>query len=384
MLKSLLRKSAVIIACSLSLLGFANAADVIKIGSFLSVTGPASFLGEPELKTLQLYIDKINAEGGVLGKKLELIHYDDGGDANKARTFAKRLIEDDKVDIIVGGTTTGTTMAAIPLAEQAGIPLISLAGGIEITDPVKKWVFKMPQTDRMAAEKILQDMKKRGITKIALISGTGGFGASGRKQTLAVAPQYGVEVIMDETYGPKDTDMTVQLTKIKNNKDVQAVLNFDFGQGPTIVTKNYRQLGMTLPLYQSHGVASNSFIELTGEAANGVRMSASALLVADQLPASDVQKEVLVNYKKAYEGKYNAPVSTFGAYAYDGLMIAVDAIKRAGSTDPAKVRDAIEQTKKFVGTTGVFNMSPTDHTGLDLSAFRILEIDNGKWKLISN
>lgn len=384
MFKSLLRKGLVTVTLGLSLLGLANAADVIKIGSFLSVTGPASFLGEPELKTLQLYIDKINAEGGVTGKKLELIHYDDGGDANKARTFAKRLIEDDKVDIIIGGTTTGTTMAAIPLAEQAGIPLISLAGGIEITDPVKKWVYKMPQTDRMAAEKILQDMKQRGFTKIALISGTGGFGASGRKQTLEVAPKYGVEVIMDETYGPKDTDMTVQLTKIKNNKDVQAVLNFDFGQGPAIVTKNYRQLGITLPLYQSHGVASNSFIDLTGEAANGVRMSASALLVADKLPASDVQKDVLVNYKKAYEGKYNTPVSTFGAYAYDGLMIAVDAIKRAGSADPAKVRDAIEQTRNFVGTTGVFNMSPTDHMGLDLSAFRILEIDNGNWKLISN
>ena len=384
MYKSLLRKGAIIVAIGFSLMGFANAAEVIKIGSFLSVTGPASFLGEPELKTLQLYIDKINAEGGVIGKKLELIHYDDGGDANKARTFAKRLIEDDKVDIIIGGTTTGTTMAAIPLAEQAGIPLISLAGGIEITDPVKKWVFKMPQTDRMAAEKILQDMKKRGFTKIALISGTGGFGASGRKQTLEVAPKYGVEVIMDETYGPKDTDMTVQLTKIKNNKDVQAVLNFDFGQGPTIVTKNYRQLGITLPLYQSHGVASNSFIELTGEAANGVRMSASALLVADKLPATDVQKDVLVNYKKAYEGKYNIPVSTFGAYAYDGLMIAVDAIERAGSADPAKMRDAIEQTGNFVGTTGVFNMSATDHMGLDLSAFRILEIDNGNWKLVSN
>jgi branched-chain amino acid transport system substrate-binding protein len=273
-------------------------------------------------------------------------------------------------------------LAAIPLVEKAELPLISLAGGIEITEPVKPWVFKTPQTDRMAAEKILQDMKKRGFSKIALISGTGGFGASGRKQTLEVAPQYGIEIVADETYGPKDTDMTAQLTKIKNTPGVQAVLNFDFGQGPAIVTKNYAQLGMTLPLYQSHGAASDSYIELAGPAANGVRMSASALLVAASLPDSDVQKPVLTAYKKDYEAAFKQPVSTFGAYAYDGLMMAVAALKQAGGADKAKVRAALEQTKNYVGTTGVVNMSATDHMGLDLTAFRILEIRNGAWTLV--
>ncbi|MDD3448239.1 MAG: ABC transporter substrate-binding protein, partial [Gammaproteobacteria bacterium] len=218
--------------------GTAQAADTIKIGSFLSVTGPASFLGDPELKTLQIYIDRINAEGGVLGKQLELVHYDDGGDAQKARTFVKRLIESDGVDIIVGGSTTGATMAAVPLVEQAEIPFISLAGAVVIIDPVKKWVFKTPHTDKMAAEKIFEDMRKRGLSKVALISGTGGFGKSGHEQSLAVAPKYGIEIVADETYGPKDTDMTTQLTKIKNTEGVEAVLNFDFGQGPAIVTKN--------------------------------------------------------------------------------------------------------------------------------------------------
>lgn len=384
MLKSLSRACVQALSLSLILTGAVFAADVIKIGSFLSITGPASYLGDPELKTLQHYIDQINAQGGVLGKKLELIHYDDAGEAEKARTFVKRLLESDKVDIILGGTTTGTTMAAVPLVEQAGIPFISMAGGIEITEPVKKWVFKTPQTDRMAAEKVLQDMKQRGFTKIALISGTGGFGRSGRAQTLEVAPKYGVAIVADETYGPKDTDMTAQLTKIKNMPDVQAVFNFDFGQGPAIVTKNYAQLGMKSPLYQSHGAASNSYIELAGPAAEGVRISASALLVADTLPDSDVQKKVLTNYKKDYETAFKMPVSTFGAYAYDALMLAVDAMKRAGGADPAKVRDALEQTKNYVGTTGVVNMSPTDHMGLDLGSFRILEISNGAWKLVSN
>jgi branched-chain amino acid transport system substrate-binding protein len=234
----------------------------------------------------------------------------------------------------------------------------------------------------MAAAKIMEDMKKQGISKIALVSGTGGFGRSGRTQSLDVASEYDIEIIVDETYGPKDTDMTAQLTKIKNTEGVEAVLVFGFGQGPAIVTKNYRQLGMDLPLYQSHGVASNSYIELTGDASEGVRISASALLIADTLPEDDVQKEVLTKYKKDYEETLNSPVSTFGAYAYDALMMAVDAIERAGSADKSKVRDALEQTQGYVGATGVVNMSPEDHMGLDLSAFRILEIKDSGWTLV--
>jgi branched-chain amino acid transport system substrate-binding protein len=224
-------------------------------------------------------------------------------------------------------------------------------------------------------------MRKRGLSKVALISGTGGFGKSGHEQSLAVAPKYGIEFVADETYGPKDTDMTTQLTKIKNTEGVEAVLNFDFGQGPAIVTKNYAQLGIKLPLYQSHGVASRSYLELAGGAAEGVRLPAAALLVAESLPDSDPQKPVVVGYKTTYEESTGSDVSTFGGHAYDGLMIAVDAMKRAGSTDKAKVRDAIEQTRGFMGTAGVVNMSPEDHLGLDLTAFRMLEVRNGNWAL---
>ncbi|MHB8667498.1 MAG: ABC transporter substrate-binding protein [Burkholderiales bacterium] len=360
----------------------AVAQQPIKIGAFLSVTGGASFLGDPEQKTLELYVDKINAEGGVLGRKLQLVSYDSAGSAEKARTFAKRLIEEDKVDVIVGGSTTGETMAVIPLVEAAHIPFISLAGAVVITEPVKKWVFKTPQTDRMACEKIFIDMKARKISKIALISGNGGFDKSMRAQCLGVAKNYGIDVIADETYGDGDTDMTAQLTKIKNTAGVQAVLNAGFGAGPAIVTKNYRQVGITLPFYQSHGVASKEYIKLSGGAAEGVRLPAGALLVADHLPASDPQRAVLLSYKNAYESKYKSDVSTFGGHAWDGLMIAVNAMKAAGSTDKDKVRDAIEATHGFVGIDGVFNMSPTDHMGLNLSAFRMLEIKNGDWTLV--
>jgi len=176
--------------------------------------------------------------------------------------------------------------------------------------------------------------------------------------------------------------MSPQLTKIRNTPGVQAVFIFGLGQGPAIATKGYKQLGITLPLYHAHGVASDEFIKIAGAAADGVRMPGAALLVHDKLPPNDPQKPVAEGYAKAYKAKWNADVSTFGGHAYDGLMLAVDAIKRAGSTDKAKVRDAIEATKGFVGTGGVVNMSATDHMGLDLSAFRMLEIKNGDWTLV--
>jgi branched-chain amino acid transport system substrate-binding protein len=360
-----------------------HASAQVKIGAVLSVTGPASFLGDPEKKTLEMYVADINAKGGVNGKKLELVIYDDGGKANEALTFAKRLVDEDKVVAQVGGTTTGSTMAMIPVFEEAKIPFISLAGAVQIVQPVRKWVFKTPHTDTMACEKIFGDLKRRNLTKIALISGAEAFGKSMRDQCVAVAPKSGITIVHEETYSPGDTDMTPQLTNIKGKADVQAVVNPGFGQGPAIVTRNYRQLDIKQPLYQSHGVASKQFINLAGPAAEGVRLPAAALLVADKLPASDKQKPVVEAYKKTFEQKTGQPVSTFGGHAYDGLMILVEAARRAGSWDAARVRDEIEKTRGFVGTGGIVNMSATDHLGLDLSAFRMLEIKVGDWTLVS-
>ena len=373
-------KNALAAVLLLTGIGLAQAADPIKIGSFLTVTGPASFLGDPELKTLQMYVEELNAKGGVKGRKIELIHYDTGGNAKDAVNFVKRLIKNDNVDLLVGGTTTGDTMAVIPDVEKEGIPFISLAGAVEIVEPVKKWVFKMPHSDRMAAAKIFEDLRERGLTKIALITGDGGFDKSGRAQILKLAPDYGITLVADESYGNKDTDMTTQLTKIRSS-GAEAIINFGLGQAPAIVTKNIKQLGINLPLYQSHGVASKSFIDLAGAAAEGARLPAAALVVAEQLPDADPQKPILLAYKNKYEARHG-PVSTFGGHAYDGLMLAVAAIERAGGTDKAKVRDQIESTKGFIGTAGVFNMTPQDHMGLTLDAFKLVEIRDGDWKIV--
>jgi branched-chain amino acid transport system substrate-binding protein len=358
--------------------------EPIRIGAFLSVTGPAAFLGDPEQKTLELYVEKVNAAGGVLGRKLQLYAYDSAGDAEKARAYVKRLIEQDKVDALVGGSTTGETMAAVPLAEGAGIPFISLAGAVVIVEPVKKWVFKTPHTDRMACEKIFTDMRSRGATRVALISGAGGFDRSMRAECLKVAASAGVQIVADESYGAGDSDMTAQLAKIKAIPGVQAVLNAGFGQGPAIVTRNYRQLAIGAPLYQSHGVASKQFVKLAGDSAEGVRLPAAALLVADTLPDADAQKKVVTAYKRDYEARFKQEVSTFGGHAYDGLMIVLDAMRRAGTTDKGRVRDAIEATRGYVGTGGVVNMSAQDHMGLDLTAFRMLEVRSGDWKLVDS
>ena len=354
----------------------------IKIGSVLAVTGPASFLGDPEAKTLRMMVDHVNEQGGINGEQVELVLYDAGGNAGKARTFAVRLIEDDEVDAVIGGSTSGATMAMVPLFQDAEVPFISLAGAVAIIDPVKKWVFKTPHTDRMACEKIFVDLEERGFTRVGMISGTGGFGKSMRGQCRDVASNYNVEIVADQTYGPSDNDMTPQLTNIANNDDVEVVVNAGFGQGPAIVTRNYEQLGIEMPLYQSHGVASDKFIELAGSAAEGVRLPAAALLVADKLPEGDPQKPVVQKYKTMYEETYGEKVSTFGGMAYDAFMIMKQAMERAGTKDPAAVRDKIETTSGYIGTAGEVNMGPQDHLGLDLSAFRMLEIQDGDWTII--
>ncbi len=363
-------------------LGNAKAAEPIKIGSFLAVTGGASLLGDPKSKTLQMYVDKINADGGVLGRKLELIIYDSQGSPKKAVPFAKRLINDDKVDVLLAGSTSGATMSIVPIVEAAGIPYISFGGAGVIVNPVKKWVFKTPHTDTLAVEKIYNDMKKNGLTKVGLLSGSGGFDKSCRKQSQGLAGSMGMTLVADETHGKGDTDMTPQITKIKNTAGVQAFMYCGFGAATSIVAKNFKQLGVSIPHYQTHGSASMSFIKNAEGGAEGVRLPAAALIVVDALPDSHPQKKVASDYKAMYTSTSGDSVSTFGGHAYDGLMIAVNAITRAGSTDKAAVRTEIEKTSNYVGADGIYNMSASDHLGLDEASLVMVEVSNGNWKML--
>ncbi|MGE5517025.1 MAG: ABC transporter substrate-binding protein [Bacteroidota bacterium] len=360
----------------------ARAAEAFRLGAFYSSTGTYTFMGDPERKTLEMLVERINAEGGLLGRPIQLIGYDDASEPERAMTVAKRLIENDRVDLIIGGSGTPTSMAVLPLVERAELPYISMGGGIGIIEPVRKWTFKVPHTDRMGAQKVLADLRRRGLTRLALLSENVGFGKSGRDQVLKLAPAMGIEVVIDETYAPKDADVTPQLTKIRAATGVDALFVFGTGQGPAVVTRNIRQLGLTLPVYQSHGVASQEFLRLVGGAADGMRLPAMALTVVEQLPEADPQKPVARKFKAAYEARWKQDATLFAGHAYDAFALMLDAVKRAGSTDRAAIRAALEGTKGLIGTGGVFTMSATDHLGLDLRSFHMVEIRNGDWILV--
>lgn len=357
------------------------ASGTIKIGGLFSVTGPASFLGDPEKKTLEMLVKEANAKGGINGMKLEAVIYDTAGDATKAVQLATKLIKDDKVSVIIGPSTTGESMAVIPIAEKEKIPLISCAAGIKITDPVKPYVFKTPANDHIAAEKILNYMTSQKQKTFALLTVTDGFGSSGREQIKTLAKQKGFTIVADEVYGPKDTDMTAQLTKIRGIKP-DAIICWGTNPGPAVITKNVKQLGIKTPLYMSHGVASKKFIELAGvDAAEGVMLPAGKLAIYDVLPKTDPQLKLLKDYDQAYKKAYGTEASTFGGYAYDAFLLLTSAIKKSGAS-PEQIRNGIEQTQKLVSISGVFNMSPKDHNGLDLSAFEMVKIVKGDWTMV--
>ncbi len=354
--------------------------DPIKIGVLLSTTGVVGFIGDPEQKAVELYIKKVNDAGGLLGRKIELVSYDDASEPARSSTLTKRLIESDRVDLIIGGTITPSAMAMIPLVERAEVPYISVGGGLAIVDPVKKWVFKTPHTDRQVAMRLLQDIKKHGFSKIGLLSETAGFGQSGRKEIMEAAPGYGITVVADEKYGPKDTDVTPQLTTIKGAPGVQAVLIFcGAGTSPSMAVKNYARLDIKLPLFLPHAVVNQEFLKLTGNASEGARMPTAAFVVPDMVPASDPQKPVIDAFYSGYKDAYRETASPFAGNSYDAAIIAVDAIRRARTTDKAKVRQAIEDTKNLPGLNGVFTMSKSDHLGLSLDSLRMHVVKDGKF-----
>ena len=373
--------STALVSCTLFCFSSAAlAAAPIKIGALFAVTGPASFLGEPERNSAQMVVDEINSAGGVKGHKLELITYDTGGDATKAVQLANKLIKNDHVVAIIGPSTTGDTMAIIPVVEKANIPLISCAAGIKITDPVKKWVFKTAQNDTLAVARIYEQLKKDHKTKVAILTVSDSFGASGREQLKAQAAGHGITIVADDTYGPKDTDMTAQLTKIRGTQ-AQAVICWGTNPGPAVIARNAKQLGLTLPLYMSHGVSSKKFIDLAGDAAEGIRLPSGKVLVAELLPKSDKQKASLQSYVRDYQRHFKAEGDHFGGHAWDAVMLLKGAIERGADT-PEAIRRQLEATRGFAGIGGVFSYSPQDHAGLTKDAFVLVEVKRGKWALV--
>jgi branched-chain amino acid transport system substrate-binding protein len=362
--------------------GAAEKKAPLVVGGMFSITGPASYLGEPERNTLKMMVDEINAKGGIKGHPVKAVIYDDEANVTKARLHAEKLITKDKAVATIGPSLTHTSMTVLEVTQKAKVPLISCAAGVGITSPAKErvWVFKTAQTDQMAVARIFQYLQKQGTKKVALLTVSTGFGVSGKQQLETQAPKFGLEIVGNEVFGEKDTDMTPQLTKIRGT-DAQAVICWGTGPAPALVAKNMKQLGFTIPLIQSHGAASKKFIELAGDAADGIILPAGKLAIFKQLPDTDPQKKVCQAYDDMYSKKYGAPASSFGGYAYDAMQMLGKALEKAGA-DKAKIRNALEGTKNYVGVSGVFNMSPDDHNGLTPEAFVMVKIEGGDFKLI--
>ena len=355
----------------------ALAKETIKIGAILGVTGPAANLGGPEARTLEMLVQEVNKKGGIKGNPVELIVKDSSASPEKAISFAKQLIDEDRVFAIIGPSTSGETMKIKTLAEDGKTILLSCAAAEAIVKPVGKYVFKTPQNDSHAVRKIYDQMKKAGIVKIGVVSSNTGFGKAGKEQLEKLAPEYGITIVANEVYDKEATDLTAVVTKLKA-AGVQAFVNWSIEPAQAIVIKNARQIGLEIPIFQSHGFGNIQYVKAAGPAAEGVIFPAGRLLVADSLPADNKQKTVLTKYKKDYEARTHEDASTFGGHAYDAFMILVKAIETAGP-DKEKVRTAIENTQGFVGTAGVFNFSAQDHNGLALDAFEMLTVKNGKF-----
>lgn len=364
----------------------ALAAETIKVGAFFDLSGRASFIGTPSKLVAEMLVDKINSQGGVAGKKIELIIADTEGDPAKAANIATRFIHKDKVVAIIGPTLTDTGMSVKRIVHEGQRPIVMTVGG----DPVIMggklgafdWVFKSPQRSETAVKRLFTYLQEKNLTKIALLSADDGFGKDGLRLMEQLASEFGIELLSKESFGARDTDMTAQLTKAKNVSP-QALVIWTTGPAGAIVAKNVAQLGIDLPLFQCHGLPDPKYVELAQEAAEGHRMPATKLLIADQLPDSDPQKTVIQEFIKLYTDKgYDRqfPINTHSGYAWDALMLIVGGIEAAG-TEPEALRAAIEQTKEYIGISGIYSLSPQDHNGLDIDSMVMVQVKDGKFVL---
>jgi branched-chain amino acid transport system substrate-binding protein len=361
------------------------AAEPIKIGAFFALSGPAANIGTPTKLVAQMAVDKINKEGGINGRPIELIVGDTESDPAKAAVIAKKFIFNDKVAAIIGPTSTAEGMSVKKIVEEAGVPIFMTVGG----DPVimggnlgaYTYVFKSPQRSSTAVQKLYGYLKAKGLTKVALLTASDSFGKDGLGWLEKLAPEFGIGFAAKESFGPSDTDMTAQLTKIRSAAP-QAIVTWTIGPVGSIVAKNKAQLGIAIPLFQCHGLPDPKYIELAGKASEGDRMPATKLMVAETLPSSDPQKKVIAEFIQLYQGVYKHdkefPINTHSGYAWDAIAIVADAMKKAG-TDPKALRVAIEQTKGYVGVSGVYNLTPEDHNGLGVDSMVMVQVKNGKF-----
>ncbi|CAM3527046.1 ABC transporter substrate-binding protein [Deinococcus frigens] len=358
----------------------------IRVGVIVSGTGPAASLGIPERNTVALLPQTI------AGQKIVYTILDDASDTTAAVTSARKLIQDNKVDLIIGTTTTPASLAMIDVVSEAKVPMISLAASETIIKPVdakRQWVFKTPQTDAIMAAAIAQHMQQNKIKTVGYIGFNDAYGEGWLAELKKNAATRGITVVAEERYGRSDTSVTGQILKIVAAKP-DAVLIGASGVPGVLPQKTLGDRGYAGKIYQTHGVANADFLRVGGKDVEGAILPAGPVLVAEQLPDSNPNKKVGLNYASLYQARYgNEGVSTFGAHMWDAGLLMQKAIPAAlkkaqpGSAEfRSALRDALEGSRNVIGAHGIFNLSATDHLGLDARSRVMVQVVDGKWKLL--
>jgi branched-chain amino acid transport system substrate-binding protein len=374
-------KPAVLVA---SVLATALAHADINVGVTLSATGPAASLGIPEKNTITLMPKTI------AGEKINYIVLDDASDTTAAVNNTRKLIAESKVDIVLGSTVTPNSLAMIDVVAEARTPMISIAASARIVEPMdekKKWVFKTPQNDIMMSLAIAEHMASAGVKTVGFIGFSDAYGEGWFQEFTKAAELKKLKIVANERYGRSDTSVTGQALKIISARP-DAVLIAGSGTPAALPQTTLKERGYKGKVYQTHGVANADFLRVGGKDVEGTLLPAGPVLVASQLPDSNPVKKSALAYVSAYESAFGkGSVSTFGAHAWDaGLLMSAAipvALKSAKPGTPefrAALRDALEQVKDLSGAHGVFNMSATDHLGLDQRARVMVKIENGTWK----
>jgi branched-chain amino acid transport system substrate-binding protein len=385
------RFAALAVAVSLGLAGCAESADSgsetgggddsgpIRIGAVLDITGAGASLGVPEQQTLELLADQLQADGGIDGREVELIIEDDQSTEDGAAQAMNKLVNQDRVDIVLGASRTGPSLAMRPLAESSQTPMISLAANQAIVDG-SEWVFKTAQNDRVVIERMIEYMAGQGWSTIGLARDASGFGEGVQEMFDEVGRDSGLSVVATERFAPDATDFTAQMVNLRNaNADVNVI--WGIPPAAALAQRAYRQLGITTPVMQSHGIGNQVFLDTAGDAATGLIAPLGRLVVAEQLPEDDPQRDVITSFIEDYTGEYGEQPSTFAGHAYDGWQLAVDALREVG-TDKQAVRDHLESVEDFVGISGTFTMTPEDHSGLTKEALVLVTVEGGDWTLL--
>jgi len=349
----------------------------IKIGAVLDITGAGASLGVPERQALELLSEQLEAKGGINGRPVELLIEDNQSTEDGAAKAMTKLVDQEKVDLIIGASRTGPSLAMKSIAESSEIPMISLAANQKIVDG-SKWVFKTAQNDRVVIERMVGYMDQQGYKTIGLARDASGFGEGVQEMFDEIGKESGVSVKATERFAPDATDFTAQMVNLRNaGADVNVIWGIPPAAG--LAQKAYRQLGIKTPVMQSHGIGNQVFLDTSGAAADGLIAPLGRLVVAGQLPADDPQKETIETFIADYTEKFGKGPSTFSGHAYDAWMLAVNALTEVGS-DKAAVRDHLEQVEGFVGISGVFTMTPEDHSGLSAEALQLVTVEGGEWK----